>query len=231
VIGLETRPDFINRIANSDGVREYIRPDGKPMDWTPIAERSPAITRTVVLSNGEDALAAFEWTATGTYQSHTLFMPTCRGRRAIDTAVEMVRWMFMHGATCVWGSTPRANRKACLFNRWIGAVELPTSDETDIVFVTDGDGAMICFNQTPAGWEFHSMFRRSCRGRKAIEAARLMFAWLVGKVGPLTLLGTCPVDNRAVRWFCRALGMSSAGIMANPQFGPVEIFRKELSCL
>lgn len=140
MIGLETRPDFINRIANSDGVREYIRPDGQQMDWTPLAERSPAITRTVILSNGDDALAAFELTAPGIYQSHTLFAETCRGRRAIDTAIEMVRWMFDHGATVVWGSTPRSNRKACLFNRWIGASELPTSDEIDIVFEIRRDG-------------------------------------------------------------------------------------------
>jgi hypothetical protein len=134
VIGLETRSDFINRIANSDGVREYIRPDGLPMDWTPIAKRSPAITRTVILSNGEDALAAFELTAPGVYQSHTLFSPTCRGRRAIETAIEMVRWMFSHGAICVWGSTPRSNRKACLFNRWIGTRPLATSDSEDEIF-------------------------------------------------------------------------------------------------
>jgi hypothetical protein len=140
VIGLETRPDFINRIANSEGVREFIRPDGQPMDWTPIVERSPAMTRTIVLSNGEDALAAFELTAPGIYQSHTLFSPTCRGRRAIDTGIEMVSWMFDHGAKIVWGSTPRDNRKACLFNRWIGAIELPTSDETDIVFEIRRDG-------------------------------------------------------------------------------------------
>lgn len=80
------------------------------------------------------------WTATGTYQSHTLFMPTCRGRRAIDIEIEMVRWMFSHGATCVWGATPRANRNAGLFNRWIGAVEQPTADETDIVFEIRRDG-------------------------------------------------------------------------------------------
>jgi hypothetical protein len=140
VIGLETRSDFINRIANSDGVREYIRPDGRQMDWTPLAERSPAITGVVLLSNGDDALAAFELTAPGIYQSHTLFSSTCRGRRAIDTAIEMVRWMFDHGAMAVWGSTPRTNRKAVWFNRQIGAVEQPTSDETDLIFEIRRDG-------------------------------------------------------------------------------------------
>jgi hypothetical protein len=134
LISLEACPFFINRIANSDGVREFIRQDGAKMDWTELVRTSPAITRTVLLSNGEDALAAFEFTAPGIYQSHTMFSRTCRGRRAIDTARDMVAWMFEHGAIAVWGSTPRTNRKACWFNRRIGARELATSDETDVIF-------------------------------------------------------------------------------------------------
>lgn len=102
--------------------------------------------------------------------------------------------------------------------------------DPDILFVTDGDGAMICFNETPEGWEFHSMFRRSCRGKSAINAALSMFDWLADAKGARHLIGTCPVDNRAVRWFCRQLGMASSGISESPAFGPVEIFTKELTC-
>ncbi|QBM75887.1 hypothetical protein E2E30_08955 [Sphingomonas sp. AAP5] len=134
MISLEFRPDFINRIANSEGVREFIRPDGAAMDWAPLVSHSPAFTGTVLLSNGNDALAAFERTAPGVYQVHTLFADTCRGRLAIETGRAMLRWMFERGAQIVWGSTPRANRKACWFNRHLGARELPTSDATDIVF-------------------------------------------------------------------------------------------------
>ncbi|WP_010161393.1 hypothetical protein [Sphingomonas sp. PAMC 26617] len=100
-----------------------------------------------------------------------------------------------------------------------------------IVFVTDGDGAMICFDHTASGWEFHSMFRRSCRGRKAITAALAMFDWLVRATGARFLLGTCPIENQRVRWFCRQLGMTSLGITHSDQFGSVERFRKELVCL
>ena len=103
--------------------------------------------------------------------------------------------------------------------------------DPDILFLTDGAGAMICFNQTTRGWEFHSMFRRSCRGRKAIVGALAMFDWLVHNTSARTLLGTCPVENRAVRWFCRQLGMVSTGIHQDGQFGPVELFRKDLICL
>lgn len=58
--------------------------------------------------------------------------------------------------------------------------------------MTDGDGAMICFNQTAEGWEFHSMFRRRSRGRKAIEAALAMFDWLARETGDRVLLGIVP---------------------------------------
>lgn len=115
-----------------------------------------------------------------------------------------------------------------------GTTHVDVSDriaDPDILFVTDGAGAMICFNQTVDGWEFHSMFRRSCRGRKAISAALAMFDWLVANAGARTLLGTCPTNNLPVRWFCRQLGMTSLGISQDKQLGPIEQFRKELTCL
>ena len=115
-----------------------------------------------------------------------------------------------------------------------GTTHVDVSDrisDSDILFVTDGDAAMICFNQTPEGWEFHSMFRRSCRGGKAIEAASAMFAWLAAKVGAFTLIGVCPIQNRPVRWFCRKLGMASTGVSISDQFGTIETFRKDITCL
>ena len=127
-------PDLVNRIANSEAVRPYIRPDGGVMDWAPLVTRPITETGVVVLTDGVDALAAFEITAPGVYQSHTLFGQACRGRKAIDTAKAMVAWMFNHGASIVWGTTPRENRAARWFNRQIGARVLATSDETDEVF-------------------------------------------------------------------------------------------------
>lgn len=123
--------DFINRIANSDAVRPFIRPDGQDMDFAPAVGR-PTQTGVVFLSNGEDAVAAFEITADRIYQSHTMFGPTCRGRRAIETAREMVAWMFDHGADVVWGSTPRANKAARWFNRQIGAYVIGGDDEDEL---------------------------------------------------------------------------------------------------
>lgn len=127
-------PDLVNRIANSDAVRPWFRPDGSPVDLTDAVAPPSTQTGVVALTNGEDAVALFEMTAPGVYQSHTLFDMSCRGRRAVDTGRAMVEWMFSHGADIVWGSTPRSNAKARWFNRQIGAVPLPTSDEEDEIF-------------------------------------------------------------------------------------------------
>lgn len=130
----ETSPEFVNRIVNSDGVRPFIRPDGGFMDWSEIVSRPSTQTGVIVLSNGEDAVAAFEMTAPGVFQSHTLFSETCRGKKAVETGREMVAWMFDHGADIVWGSTPRNNLKAIIFNSAIGAERLPTTDDEDVIY-------------------------------------------------------------------------------------------------
>lgn len=124
MIRLETDPDLVNRIANQPSVRPFIRPDGGEMDWAPALAHRPSVTGIVVLSNGEDAVAVFEATAIGAgqqvFRMDTMFAATCRGRRAIDTGKEMLAWMFAHGATIIWGATPRVNRAARWFNRQIG---------------------------------------------------------------------------------------------------------------
>jgi hypothetical protein len=124
--------ELINRIANSDEVRPFISVDGRQLDFAALADRSTR-TGVVALTNGDDAVALFEMTADRTYQSHTLFAKTCRGRKAIDTARAMVAWMFLHGADVVWGDTPLTNRAAILFNRLIGAREV-LRDESHVIF-------------------------------------------------------------------------------------------------
>lgn len=115
--------ELISRIANSDGVREFIdhREDkSQPMDWSAAGERA-STTGVVFLTDGEDALAAFELTGEGLYQVHTMFGPRCRGRKAVTIGKDMVTWMFDHGANAVWGATPLDNAKARWFNRQVGA--------------------------------------------------------------------------------------------------------------
>jgi hypothetical protein len=138
VIRIERDPDFINAIANHPSVQPYIREDGAPTDWTPVVKDRFSVSGIVVLSNGEDAVGAFEATAIEppfqAYQMHTLFAATCRGRKAIDTAKAMLAWMFAHGATLIWGATPRKNRAARWFNRQIGGRVTGGDDEEDVEF-------------------------------------------------------------------------------------------------
>jgi hypothetical protein len=82
----------------------------------------------VLLHNGShdldpDANAAmiFEWSAPGVWEQHTMFLPTCRGRKALDAGRQFLRHMFeVEGALMVWGQTPVGNRPACWFNRQLG---------------------------------------------------------------------------------------------------------------
>jgi hypothetical protein len=124
VIRHETDPHLVNRIANSDAVRPFLREDGGSVDLTRACQDRFSVTGVVVLSNGEDAVALFDATAIAppfqAFQTHILFGATCRGRRAIDTFREMLAWVFARGATLVWGSILRTNRRARWFVRQVG---------------------------------------------------------------------------------------------------------------
>jgi len=126
--------ELANRIVNQDGVREFFHVSGDPVDLTPAVEPRSGITGIIALTDGDDALALFEMTHDGVFQSHTLFGPTVRGRRAVDTGRAMVQYMFDHGAKVVWGATPRDNRKALWFNSAIGARRLPTTDDETVIY-------------------------------------------------------------------------------------------------
>lgn len=106
---------LIDRISNSHAVRPHICYHDDQIDWWPV------IRGCCVLSNGEDAIGIFEQTADRVWQVHTLFDATCRGRRALDTAREMVAWMMPKYADSIWGATPMSNPAARWFNRRLGA--------------------------------------------------------------------------------------------------------------
>jgi hypothetical protein len=96
-------------------VRPHICYHDRALDW------SPAVENCIILSNGVDAVAAFEeGNLKGIYQAHTMFAPSCRGRLAIEAGRAMLKWMFDHGASGIWGATPMSNRAARWFNRQIG---------------------------------------------------------------------------------------------------------------
>lgn len=108
---------LINRVANLTTVRPAIAYHGQQLDWS--AAFPAKDTGVVVLSNGNDACAVFARTADRVWQGHTIFAPTCRGRRAIETGKAIIAWMRPH-ADRIWGATPIQNRAARWFNRQIG---------------------------------------------------------------------------------------------------------------
>ncbi len=115
----ETDARLINQLANAPDVAPFVNYGAGTMDFAPALASDANV---IVLSNGKDAVAAFERTAPRRWQSHTLFGPTCRGRTAIDTGRAMVAWMLDRCADVLWGATAIKNRKARWFNRQIGAV-------------------------------------------------------------------------------------------------------------
>lgn len=120
----ETDPVLINRVANSASVRPFIDYTGgvDPLDFSPAVGR-PTETGVVWLSDGEDAVSAFALTAERTYQAHVFFGERCRGRKAIETAKEMLAEIDPY-ANVIWGAVPLGNRKAHWFARQVGFVDV-----------------------------------------------------------------------------------------------------------
>jgi len=116
-IRLERDATVINQVANLATVRPAIAYHSRQLDWSPAFPAED--TGVVVLSNGDDACAVFASTADRVWQGHTIFAPTCRGRRAIETGKAIIDWMRPH-ADRIWGATPIQNRAARWFNRQIG---------------------------------------------------------------------------------------------------------------
>jgi hypothetical protein len=139
MIRRETNSDLIDRISNMPGVFEAISKHGRALAW------SSGMDGLIVLSNGEDAVGVFEETAPGAYQTHTMFAPTCRGARAVETGRAMLRYMFDNGADTIWGATPINNAKARWFNRKCGARMVGRS-------VYPVDGAVEVFQVEKSAW-------------------------------------------------------------------------------
>lgn len=121
MIRRETDPSLINLISNSEGVRGGVCYQDGPMDWSPAFPSRQ--TGVIIVSNGQDACAVFGLTGERTWQSHTLFATTCRGKRAIETGRAMVEYMRPY-ADVLWGATPVKNCAARWFNRQLGAMPI-----------------------------------------------------------------------------------------------------------
>jgi hypothetical protein len=117
MIRRETGATLVNRIANHPAVLPYFDLGKRDaLDFTPCIESDEYR----ILSNGGDAVAIFEWSAPGVWEGHTMFLPTCRGRSAVEAGKALCGWMFDHGATMLWGQTPSILRHVRWFNHRIG---------------------------------------------------------------------------------------------------------------
>src|ERR1043165_8320417 len=95
----ETDAILANRISNDPTVVGNVSYDGRVIDW------SPVVDQLVILSNGEDAMQVYEQRARHCWEVMTIFLPSCRGKRALETAKAMKEWMLPY-VDIVFGSVP-----------------------------------------------------------------------------------------------------------------------------
>lgn len=109
-----------NRIAAHP---EIVAQFGQEQDFTEMAADPEFFA---LFNNAEgDGGMVFEWSAPGVWQMHSLFLPSCRGKRAIRDAIDIGREMFTTvGATMIWGQTPVHLTGARMFNRLVGGSHL-----------------------------------------------------------------------------------------------------------
>lgn len=118
MIQRETDADLLNRIANDPAILPHFDLGRTgALDFTPCVLTPDDY---IILSNGSDACALFEWSAPNVWEGHTMFLPSCRGKRAVETGKAMMAWMFDHGADMIFGQTPLHLRHVRWFNRAIG---------------------------------------------------------------------------------------------------------------
>lgn len=109
----ETDASLINRIANDPECFGNVSYDGRAIDF------APYVDDLVILSNGEDACQVFEQRAQGVWEVMTIFAPSCRGKRALETARAMRDWMAPY-VDVAFGWIPDRLRAAKWFYRQIG---------------------------------------------------------------------------------------------------------------
>jgi len=114
-------PTLHDQIANDPEVRQTFGihlTDPSPIIFGPCAARANDF---ILLTNDVDACAMFEAHGPSVYEGHSLFAPTCRGRKAIKTGKLFLDWMWDNTqARIITGATPVELRGARWFNRQLG---------------------------------------------------------------------------------------------------------------
>ncbi len=117
----ETTPELINRISNMPEVLPFLSRHGDALDWSPVFEPGSGC---MVLSNGEDACMVLEQTAPRHWQVSTIYAPSCRGKRAVETGQGMRDFMIPEHADMIFGSIPNSFKHAIWFYQKMGGVKV-----------------------------------------------------------------------------------------------------------
>jgi hypothetical protein len=135
VIVRATTADVHNYIANHPEVKPTFGYQEGLTDLSPLFEHPEQY---ILLHDNEGAASIFDWSAPGVWQGHSMFLPRRRGKEGIQSAKDMLGWMFDYGAKMIWGMTPTSDdfRRAHIFNRLLGFRACG--------FRTDGAGREVC---------------------------------------------------------------------------------------
>lgn len=75
----------------------------------------------IALIDDDGNIGLFEKNYPGVFTAHYLFLPSCRGRKAINLSIQMLREIFTnHGAKTIRGVTPLSNMAARWITRQLG---------------------------------------------------------------------------------------------------------------
>lgn len=82
----------------------------------------------------------------------------------------------------------------------------PAIESEDCIVLSNGeDAAMVLERAAPRDWQVNTIFAPTCRGKKAIEAARAMKTYMIPKYADV-IFGSIPNSFGHARWFYSALG-------------------------
>jgi len=133
----ETDAELLNRLSNDPDVWSNIARHGQPVDWAPIFPQTQS--GCVAYSNGEDGAQVFELSGPRAWQVVTIFGPTCRGKRALETA-EAIKQEISPHADIIFGSIPDHLRAAKWFYRKLGGFPVDRVVlDADVFTANDGE--------------------------------------------------------------------------------------------
>lgn len=118
--------------------------DGRVIDWT------PAVVSCVILSNGEDAIQVYEQKARHVWEVMTIMAPTCRGKKALETAYAMRDYMLPY-VDVAFGSVPDRLPQAKWFYRKLGGVPVDRVEAGGEVYVANPDETLFEFRKGAEG--------------------------------------------------------------------------------